>query len=227
MFQGTVRLTKLQEEIAALTGVEPQYQRLSTRVEPHIWIRGSSKRIVEALSGNLWLLLDVDSNKMDSDKMAIPVTLFKPASNPQANNDAQMVIIERRATFYQLKEKLAKLYHIPVQRQLLTEVQLDPVMQITYYKRLFTNDNAVLGFTNIKTIRLLELESSDLVSQENSIRKRRHFIDQVFLLEPSKIPPERVDRNAISSILGLGHDANDSVHENERSRVDYCAGEAR
>lgn len=162
MFQGTVRLSKLQEEIAALTGVEGQYQRLSTRVEPHIWIRGSSKRIVEALSGNLWLLLDVDSNKMDADKMAIPVTLFKPSS-PQPN-DAQLVVIERRATFLQLKEKLAKLFNVPEQRQLLTEVQQDPVMQITYYKRLFTNDNAVLGFTNIKTIRLLELESPNLVS---------------------------------------------------------------
>eukprot|EP00029_Vermamoeba_vermiformis_P002627 TRINITY_DN13003_c0_g1_i1.p1 TRINITY_DN13003_c0_g1~~TRINITY_DN13003_c0_g1_i1.p1 ORF type:complete len:197 (-),score=29.37 TRINITY_DN13003_c0_g1_i1:57-647(-) len=163
--KGTVRLTKLQEEVTALTGVEPQYQRLSTRVEPNIWIRGSSKRIVEALSGNLWLLLDVDSNKMDADKMAIPVTLFKPASNPQANNDAQLVIIERRATFLQLKQKLAKLYDIPEQRQLLTEVQTDPVMQMTYYKRLFTNDNAVLSFTNVKTIRLLELETPDLVSQ--------------------------------------------------------------
>jgi hypothetical protein len=162
--KGTVRLTKLQEEVAALTGVEPQYQRLSTRVEPHIWIRGSSKRIVEALSGNLWLLLDVDSNKMDADKMAIPVTLFKPTSINQPN-EAQLVVIERRATFFQLKEKLAKLFNIPEQRQLLTEVQQDPVMQITYYKRLFTNDSAVLGFTNVKTIRLLELESSELVSR--------------------------------------------------------------
>jgi hypothetical protein len=154
----------LQEEVAIRTGVEAQYQRLSTRVEPHIWIRGTSKRIVEALSGNLWLLLDIDSNKLETDKMAIPVTLFKPTTDPQTNNEAQLVVIERRATFYHLKEKLSKLFNVPEQRQLLTEVHLDPVMHITYYKRLFTNDNAVLGYSNIKTIRLLELENPLLVS---------------------------------------------------------------
>ncbi len=173
MFQGTVRLNKLQEEISALTGVEPQYQRLSTRVEPHIWLRGSTKRIVEALSGNLWLLLDVDSNKMDTDKMAVSVSLFnQPSSSPHpntnANNEAQLVIIERRATFYQLKEKLAKIFNVPEQRQLLTETQTDPVMQFTYYKRLFT-DNAILGFSNVKAIRLIDINNPELVSHSREL----------------------------------------------------------
>jgi len=106
---------------------------------------------------------------MDADKMAVSVSSFKqPAADQQpansGNNEAQLVIIERRATFYQLKEKLAKLFNIPEQRQLLTEVQVDPVMQFTYYKRLFTNDNAILGFTNVKAIRLIELDNPELVS---------------------------------------------------------------
>lgn len=56
---GWAKLEDLQRSITEMTGIPSTAQRLSTRVHPQVKIEGSQELIVQVVSGNTWIMMEV------------------------------------------------------------------------------------------------------------------------------------------------------------------------
>lgn len=112
--------SKLRHRIARRVGVAPEYLRLSTRVEPQAHLSPStSQSAVEAIGGNLWLLLDIDCAEMLSEKLPVVIHHYNRAGLCAS---VQTILVRKSATLKQLKEKLADTLRIPEELQLISRL---------------------------------------------------------------------------------------------------------
>ena len=112
--------SKLRHRIARRVGVAPEYLRLSTRVEPQAHLSGASTQTaIEAIGGNLWLLLDIDCAEMLSEKLPVVIHHYNRAGLCAS---VQTILVRKSATLKQLKEKVAESLRIPEELQLISRL---------------------------------------------------------------------------------------------------------
>lgn len=192
---------KVKKRIAKLTGIGTEFIRISTRVEPHVYLYGNTKPIVDVISGNLWLLIDINSDEMLQEK--IPLWIQRYDRNCRFV-ESKCITVRKTTTIKLLKEIIFEHFRIRDDRQILSRLSSKCALtnQTKYdgkphlLKTLYTRDDLTIAETGLKYVRVDEVDrevtSNDLVlhvvkSNEYEIdgMKPQSFYDngpQIFLV---------------------------------------------
>lgn len=158
---------KLKNRIARKVGVAAEHLRLSTRVEPQAHLQGSGTQpAVDAIGGNLWLLLDIDCAEMLTEKIPIVIHHYNRAGNCAS---VQTILVKKTATLKQLKEKLNETLRIPEELQLIS--------------RLSSREVAAAGLNSVSVANAMALNAQNV----NFAMQSPLFVRQVYLQNSLKL----------------------------------------
>jgi len=169
--KNTWSFTKLKNRIARKIGVSHEYIRISTRVEPQAHLHGNASQLaVDVIGGNLWLLLEIDSNEMLAEKLPVVVHRF---SKDGVCASVQTLLVRKNATLKALKERIFEVMRIPEEVQLISrlssrEMATDP-KAAAFVRSVYIQNSLKLIQLNLHHIRVDEMDApvseTDLIIQ--------------------------------------------------------------
>lgn len=163
---------KVKKTIAKYTGIGTEFLRISTRVEPHVYLYGNTKSCVDVLSGNLWLLVDINSEEMLQEKIPIWIQRYDRNS---LFMESKCITVRKTATIKLLKEMIYEHFGIRDDRQILSRLSSKVALsnqskcekKSQFLKTIYTRDDLTISEAGIRYIRVDELNreigSNDLV----------------------------------------------------------------
>lgn len=163
---------KVKKAIAKQTGIGTEFIRISTRVEPHIYLYGNTKSCVDILSGNLWLLIDINSEEMLQEKIPIWIQRY---NNKCLFDECKCITVRKTTSIKLLKEMIYDHFDIRDDRQVLSRLtsktalynQAERETKPHFLKTIYTRDDLTIAEAGIRYIRVDELyreiQHNDLV----------------------------------------------------------------
>lgn len=150
---------RVKKAIAKHTGIGTEFLKISTRVEPFIYLNGNSKSCIDVMSGNLWLLLDIDSEEMLQEKM--PLWVHKFDKNCRFN-ESKCITVRKTTAIKLLKELIYEHFGIPDDRQVLSRISSKVLAskkkESQFLKTIYMKDDVTIEEINLRHIRVDEVD---------------------------------------------------------------------
>lgn len=160
---------RVKKAIAKHTGIGTEFLKISTRVEPFIYLNGNSKSCIDVMSGNLWLLLDIDSEEMLQEK--VPLWIHKFDKNCRFS-ESKCITVRKTTTIKLLKELIYEHFGIPDDRQILSRfssklLTSSKKKESQFLKTIYMKEDITIEDINIRHIRVDEVDrdirSNDII----------------------------------------------------------------
>lgn len=153
---------KVKKAIAKQTGIGTEFIRISTRVEPHIYLYGNTKSCIDILSGNLWLLIDINSEEMLQEKIPIWIQKY---NNKCLFSECKCITVRKTTSIKLLREMIYEHFDIRDDRQILSRLtsktalynQAEREPKPHFLKSIYTRDDLTISEAGIRYVRVDEL----------------------------------------------------------------------